>query len=116
MMSDRSSRFGFWAGTVLLLLLSSALAAQAVFWATGRSGAAPCGEDAWRWGLAFLIIEVPAAASSFLVGIGAFVAFRKRLRAGRLWPAIALLQLAVALIVVVIAVWPNVVYVAPPCE
>lgn len=116
MMSERSSRLGFWAGTVLLLLMGAALAAEAVFWATGRSDAAPCGEDSWRWGLAFVLIEVPAAATSFLAGIGAFVALRKKLRAGRLWPAVALLQLAVALIVVVIAVWPHVIYVAPPCE
>lgn len=101
-------RFGNFAAAII----ASLVLAQLMLLATGLFGEVPCGEDGWRWGIAQGVVEIPVYIVGLVFAIaGAIFKFMSL----RLRISLLLGQAVLSAVVVVIVLWPNLVYVPPEC-
>lgn len=117
-MRDRLKNVGYWLAVSVALLITVSLAAEAAFWATGRGGSVPCGEDGWRSGLMHLVLGGPMLLFSYNAGLILFIILRVHIRVR---PMAILgysfgLQFLTAIVVLIILTWPDIFYQPPLCE
>ena len=110
------NKITYWLVLGIALFITAELVTEAAFWITGRGGSAPCGEDRWRWGLTYMYVGLPAWLLNYITGLVLFIVLRARIRFSALLASTLCLQFFVALAVLVILQWPNVIYRAPLCE
>jgi hypothetical protein len=109
-------KLAHWAILVIALIITSGLVTDAAFWVTGRGGHVPCGEDGWRWGLMYRFVGIPMLLCSFFGGLSFFTLLRNGIRKAPLLFYVCCFQFIVALLVLVMLTWPEVIYRVPLCE
>lgn len=98
---------------IFVYLVIAAAVVEIVFFATGRGGSFPCGEDSFRWGLMWLIIGLPMFVASLIAN--AIVMYKSQLKFLSKLIISVLIQIAVSLLILVAFEWPQVIYMPPQC-
>jgi len=96
----------------LMAIIASGVLAAGLLAITGYFGGVPCGEDGWRWGLAQAFIELPVLALGFVFAVIS-ACYKKIVWRQRIM--LLGIQAVVSALVVMIVLWPNVIYVRPEC-
>ncbi len=97
----------------IIYLIVALVVVEIVFFATGRGGQVPCGEDSFRWGLMGLIIGFPMFIASLVAN--SIVMYKSQLEFLIKLIVSVLIQIVVSFTILAIIEWPQVIYVMPRC-